>query len=50
MGYIVSTDIFVQLGQNHATFVEKICTMLDDMINALPAYGEYVDQVQSKTD
>ena len=22
--------------------------MLDDMINVLPAYGEYVDQVQSK--
>jgi hypothetical protein len=43
-----SLRLLFHLGQNYATFLEKIYTMFDDMVEVLPAYEEYVDHVQSK--
>ncbi|KAF2471412.1 uncharacterized protein BDR25DRAFT_27092 [Lindgomyces ingoldianus] len=43
-----SLRLLFQLGENYVTFLEKICTMLDDMTDVLPAYEEYVGQIQSK--
>ncbi|KAF2006201.1 hypothetical protein P154DRAFT_517874 [Amniculicola lignicola CBS 123094] len=43
-----SFRLLFHFGQNYATFLERIYTMLDDMIEVLPAYEEYVDQVQSR--